>query len=128
MSYSYQQALDVETGARIPNSPLHLAKLAVTAPLYREKLFLGIEELYTGSKKALDGTTVGDYFLTVTLSIRDLLPNMDLSASLYNLFDKAYFNPGGEEHLVNNMSSIPQPGLTFQVKNHGCPLIFPSTC
>ncbi len=116
-SYSYQQARDVETGARLPNSPLHLAKVAVTAPLYKEKLFLGVEELYVGRKKALNGSTVGDYFLTnLTLSSRELLPDLDLSASLYNLLDEDYFNPGGEEHLVNNMAAVPQPGRTFQVK------------
>jgi len=42
-----------------------------------------------------------------------LLKNLDLSASVYNLFDKKYGDPGGAEHLQD---IIDQDGRTFRVK------------
>ena len=49
----------------------------------------------------------------ITVSVRKLLPWLEVSASVYNLFDKAYADPGGQEHVQD---TIPQDGLSFRVK------------
>jgi len=77
-------------------------------------VFLGIEEQYTSRKNTLAGGETGDFFLTnVTLFSRNLLKNLELSGSVYNLFNSKYFVPAGGEH---RLSSIEQDGRTFRVK------------
>ena len=63
-------------------------------------------------------TLSGDYASSVlvpnlTISTRKLPKRLELSASLYNLFDTKYGDPGSEEHLQN---IIAQDGRSFRVK------------
>lgn len=114
LSYSFQEARDLMAGDRLPNSARHLVKLNLLFPLIEERLFLGVEEQYTSRKKTLAGNQTGDFFITnVTLFSRNLLKNLELSGSVYNLFNRKYFVPAGGEHLQNN---IEQDGRTFRVK------------
>jgi len=131
-SYSFQDAWDSDTGQTLVNSPRHLAKLNVTIPLLKEKVFLGIEEQFTDRRKTMNaGNFAKSFFVTnLTLSSRDLLKNLELSASLYNLFDCRYGDPGGAEHIQDNdpaepsrfkdparpLDIIQQDGRTFRVK------------
>jgi outer membrane receptor for ferrienterochelin and colicins len=114
ISYSYQNAKDLMAGDRLPNSARHLVKLNLLFPLIEEKVFLGVEEQYTSRKNTLAGSQTGDFFITnVTLFSRNLLKNLELSGSVYNLFNSKYFVPASGEHLQN---SIEQDGRTFRVK------------
>jgi iron complex outermembrane receptor protein len=114
ISYSYQDAKNITTGERLPNAARHLLKLNLLVPLVEEKLFLALEEQYTGRKKTLAGSQTRDFFITnVTLFSRNLLPNLELSGSIYNLLNTKYFVPAGGEHL---MDSIEQDGRSFRVK------------
>jgi outer membrane receptor for ferrienterochelin and colicins len=114
VSYAYQETEETETGQRLTNSPMHLAKLDLIIPLIQKKVFLGIEEQYTSKRKTLAGNEEDDFFITnVTLFSQDLLKGLKASASVYNLFDKKYSDPGSEEHVQD---SIRQDGLTFRVK------------
>jgi iron complex outermembrane receptor protein len=114
ISYSFQDTKDLMAGDRLPNSARHLVKLNLLAPLYRDKVFLGVEEQYTSRKSTLSGAMTRDFFVTnVTLFSRNLLENLELSASVYNLFNSGYFVPAGGEHLQN---SIEQDGRNFRVK------------
>lgn len=114
LSYSFQEARDLMAGERLPNSARHLVKLNLLLPLIEEKVFFGIEEQYTSRKMTLAGNRTGDFFITnVTLFSRNLLNNLELSGSVYNLFNSKYFVPAGSEHVQN---SIEQDGRTFRVK------------
>lgn len=126
-SYTFQDAWDSDTGQTLVNSPRHLAKLNLTIPLLHEKVFLGIEEQFTDRRKTLvAGNFAKSYFVTnLTLYSRDLLKNLELSASLYNLFDCTYGDPGGAEHIqdparfvdpAHPLDIIQQDGRTFRVK------------
>jgi iron complex outermembrane receptor protein len=116
-SYSYQEATDSATDQPLKNSPKHLAKLNVTVPLLREKVFLGIEEQFTSRRKTLAGNFAKSFYLTnLTLFSQNLLKNLELSASVYNLFDYNYGNLGGEEHALAGMDIIRQDGRVFRVK------------
>jgi iron complex outermembrane receptor protein len=113
-SYTFQDVKDVSTGQSMANSPEHLAKMNITVPLMPEKVFLGIEEQFTSRRKTLAGNFAKSYYITnLTLFSRNLLKNLELSASLYNLFDYRYGNPGGAEHLQD---VIQQDGRVFRVK------------
>lgn len=114
LSYAFQDGKDVATGERLPNSARHLAKLNLLFPLVREKVFLGLEEQYTGTKKTLKGAETRDFFITnLTLFTRNLLKNLELSGSVYNLFNTGCSVPVGGEFIQD---SIRQDGRMFRVK------------
>jgi outer membrane receptor for ferrienterochelin and colicins len=114
ISYTFQDARDGDTGQTLVNSPRHLAKLNLTIPLARDKVFLGIEEQFTSRRKTLAGDFAKAYFVTnLTLFSRNILKNLELSASVYNLFDFGYDNLGGTEQ---RQELIRQDGRTFRVK------------
>jgi iron complex outermembrane receptor protein len=99
-SYAWQQAEDAVTGERLVNSTEHLAKLNLAAPLAGGGWRSGLELQYTGSRKTLAGATAESYLLTnLTLVNESLVKGLQLSVSIYNLFDEQYADPGGAEHI-----------------------------
>ncbi len=113
-SYTYQKTEDEITGQELENSPRHMAKFHLIAPIIREKLFAGAEVLYTGSRITVQRNKASGFWLAnLTLSTPRLWDRVALSASLYNLFDEKYGDPGSTEHLQD---TIEQDGRTFRVK------------
>ena len=120
ISYTFQKVEYDSTGEPLINSPKHLAKFNLIAPLLNDKLFAGTEVQYTSKRKTLSGRWTDGFFVTnLTLFSQRLLKGLEVSASVYNLFDKKYSDPGGEEHLAEERPSlyvIEQDGRTFRVK------------
>lgn len=113
-NYSYAHSRDESTGQHLSNSPRHLGKLNVAAPLWQEKVFLGFELQAISKRDSLDGTEVsGHVVCNATIFSRELLPNLDCSLSIYNLFDEHFEDPVSDEFV---QSSLPQPGRTFRIK------------
>jgi len=113
-SYCYAYTRDEGTGQRLSNSPEHLATVNVVAPLWAEKLSLGIEVQGMSERNSVSGTGVdGHVVCNVTLFSRALARNLELSASIYNLFDEDYADPVSEEFVQD---SIRQTGRTFRIK------------
>jgi outer membrane receptor protein involved in Fe transport len=113
-SWAYQQTEEVETGNALVNSPRHLLKLNLAVPLFEEKLSAGLEGRYTTRRLTLAGNEIGGFFLAnLTLLSRSLLHGLDLSASIYNVLDRRYGDPGAEEH---QQDVIPQDGRSFRLK------------
>jgi outer membrane receptor for ferrienterochelin and colicins len=114
VSYAYQQSHYESTGAELFNSPRHLAKLNVIVPFFHDKISLGLELQGVSSARTLDGTRADSYLVgNVTLFSRRILKNLDVSGSIYNVFDQRYGDPGGP--------SFPQDihiqeGRSFRVK------------
>jgi len=104
-SYTYQKTENTQTGDRLSNSPEHLGKININVPVWRDKLFLNFEELYSSSKltvatedrpvERLDAAWVSN----LTLYAQKIIGTLDLSLSVYNLFDEEYEVPGSAEHL-----------------------------
>jgi iron complex outermembrane receptor protein len=125
LSYDWQQATNVESGALLSNSPRHLAKANVSFPLFRQQLFLSPELQYTSPRVTLGGTRTNDP-LTVNLTLfsRDLgLKGLEASASIYNLFDVHARDVAGEEHGLQPkelnypaLQTIRQDGINFRFK------------
>ena len=114
VSYTYQSVEDAKTQEKLTNSPEHMAKINLVLPLYRQSLFAGIEEHYQSSRLTLAGNRTSESYLTnLTLFSRGLVPGLELSASLYNLFDASYAHPGSPNHVQD---SIEQDGRSFRVK------------
>lgn len=113
-SYAYIRAEDDRTGEKLTNSPTHLAKVNLVLPLIGELLLGGVEVQYTGERKTLQGNRTDDFFLTnVTLFSENAVPGLELSASVYNLFDREYADPGSNEH---RQDAIAQDGRTYRLK------------
>jgi outer membrane receptor for ferrienterochelin and colicins len=114
ISYAVQKAVDQKTGRRLTNSAQHMVKTSLLIPLWRDKVFAGIETRYMSSRRTLAGHASGDLFVTnLTLFSQHLLKGVELSGSIYNLFDDHYDDPGAGEH---RQDLIPQDGRTFWIR------------
>lgn len=123
LSYSFQHTENRSQNETLPDSPAHLAKLNFSVPLYEQKVFAGLEVLYTSSRASLYTTTTGETLpgeevpqfgvVNLTLFSQNILKNLQASASLYNLLNERYADPATRFHLQDE---IPQDGRTFRVK------------
>jgi iron complex outermembrane receptor protein len=113
-SYTYQRAENGMDGLRLPNSPENMVKLQLIAPIWGDKLSLGIEGLYASERIRYDrGHTDAMWLLNTTLYSREIVPNMEISASVYNVLNSRYGHAVGTEH---KQTEIEQDGRTFQLK------------
>jgi iron complex outermembrane receptor protein len=116
-SYSFQHSEDVDTGQTLTNSPRHMLKLNATVPVWREGWRAGVEAQYISSRLTTSGAPlgrVGGYWIAnLTVAAARLLPDLEMSASIYNLFGRRYADPAGPE-LVQ--PSIRQDGRSLGVK------------
>jgi len=114
ISYTYQRAEEKETGRSLTNSPEHLVKLNLIAPIVKEKFFAGIEVQYASEAKTLSEEYADDYVVTnLTFFTENLLTGLEFSASVYNLFDQSYGYPAAGEF---EQDILEQDGRTFRVK------------
>jgi outer membrane receptor for ferrienterochelin and colicins len=120
LSYCYQNTRNLEAGQAVVNSPASLAKGSLTVPLPLKRSSATLETVYASSRLNANGEKVdGAAIVNLTLLNRDLVQGLDLSASVYNLFDTRYAVPSGPEHfnsLGESLRGIPQDGITFRLK------------
>lgn len=113
-SYAFQESDYVEGKQVWTNSPSHLAKFNISIPLVQSRLFVSVEEQYTGRTETFSRASSGNYFLTnATFFAPNIADDIDLSASIFNLFDRKYGSPGSEEH---RQDIIEQNGISFRLK------------
>lgn len=113
-SYTIQETENTTTGEDMVNSPLHLAKFNIIIPIIKRKLFFSGEEQYKSKRKTLDGKFAEDFFITnMTLYSHNIFKTLEVSGGVFNLFNKKYADPVGEE-LVQD--TIEQNGRTFRIK------------
>ncbi len=114
ISYTYTRAKDVQSGETLINSPTHMVKEHLTVPIVQESLFAGIEVLYMSRRITLAHQYAAGHAVTnVTVFSHNLLKNLDLSASVYNVFDIAFGDPGSDEHVQD---VIEQDGRNYRFK------------
>jgi iron complex outermembrane receptor protein len=123
LSYSFQQTENLTTSGDVPDSPEHMVKLNLSVPVFREKIFAGLEYQYTSSRATVQTTTTGvtlpgeeaDGYSVVNLTVysRDLVKNLEFSASVYNLLNTTYFYPASRFHLQDMIQS---DGRSFRLK------------
>jgi iron complex outermembrane receptor protein len=110
-SYAFQRTRDAGS-QRLVNSPSHLARASLSFTL-AEQLTAGVDAQYWSSRRTLAARETGDVFLAnVTLLARRLPGRLEASASVYNLFDSRYADPGSEEHVQD---VLVQDGRTFRL-------------
>jgi outer membrane receptor for ferrienterochelin and colicins len=115
-SYSYVDA-QPEIHQILSNSPQHLGKLNLSYPIVQQQLFASVDAQYTSSSQTLAGNTVSGFsVLNFTLLGHTLGKHLDLSGSVYNVFNKKYFDPGRPEDPEDR---IQQDGRNFRIKLTG---------
>jgi iron complex outermembrane receptor protein len=123
LSYTLQHTQNRDNNAGLPDSPMHMVKFNVSAPLWKDKIFAGLEVQYTSSRHTvfsdLSGDTLtgadapGYAIVNFNLFSQNLVKNLDVSAGIYNLLDTKYFDPASRFHLQD---VIQQDGRTFRLK------------
>jgi iron complex outermembrane receptor protein len=123
-SYTFQQTRDNATGQVLTDSPQHLAKLNLSVPLWKDKIFASLEFQYVSQRTTIflnpstytleAGADAGGYgVVNLTLFSQNLVKGLDISASIYNLLDQSYSDPSTPVHVQN---VIPQDGRSFRIK------------
>ena len=113
-SYSFQQTKDTSSGQFLSNSPRNLVTLNLSQPLWGKRMFVSLDAQYRSRIQNLTGGSVSPFaVVNATLLARNLGKHVDLSASIYNLLDKQYFDPPSTENL---QQAIQQDGRSFRVK------------
>jgi iron complex outermembrane receptor protein len=120
LSYTLQHTENRATDDSLPDSPLDLVKFNVSAPLYADKIFAGLEFQYTSSSHTVyynlpegEPDSPGFAVVNFTLFSQNLIKNLDASASIYNLLNNRYYEPATPLHL---QSVIQQNGISFRIK------------
>ncbi|GAA3751023.1 TonB-dependent receptor plug domain-containing protein [Terriglobus aquaticus] len=112
---------DVEHGW-LENSPQNQGKIYATVPLFSRSAFATVDGQYMGRRLTLpkDGEgeggkhTIHPYaLLNATLLVHTPARGLDVSASIYNAFNKVYYDPGAQQHVQEQLQ---QAGRSFRVK------------
>ena len=114
-SFDYVDADNDATGdLALDNSPRHMAKVNLIVPFASQRLFAGVEGQFLGRRFTVLQNSVSSYqVFNVTLLGHTFGKHLDLSASIYNIFDKTYFDPGRPEDPED---AIQQDGRSFRIK------------
>ena len=126
-SYSLQETRNTTVAWDMPDSPDHLFKFNLSVPVYKEKLFAGVEFRYASSRNSLHTTTdssgqpitvmgedAASYgIVNLTLFSQNLVKNLEFSATIYNLLDRKYSDPASRYHTQD---LIEQDGRSFRLK------------
>jgi iron complex outermembrane receptor protein len=113
-SYAYQRTEDRATGTILTNSPRHLAKLNFSLPLWKDRADTGVEVQYVSRRENSQGGGVAGYALVnLNVGIKGWRKGPSLDLGIYNLFDRSYGDPGGEEHL---QGALPQDGRSYRLQ------------
>ena len=113
-SYARQTTRNEITGNELENSPRHLVKFNYSQPLPGDDWLAAAELHYTGQRRTLaGGSTAGFAVANLTVLSRRLAAGLEVSASVYNAFDKRYADPGRPEHVED---AIGQSGRSYRLK------------
>lgn len=112
-SLSLQRARD-ET-RDFEDAPHWLAKLHNSLPLVAGSR-LGLELLGTGRRRTALGSSAGYWLLNLTASGIRLRPGLELAASVDNLFDERYTDPGSPDLAAVGIDAVPGAGRQFRLR------------
>jgi outer membrane receptor for ferrienterochelin and colicins len=112
VSHTVTRARDRELATAISNSPRHLSKASVQLPIFKQIAF-AVEGQYVGERLTLRGDTLEGFFTSNLTATTPSDKRLTLTASVFNLFNRAYADPSAEEHL---QSSIAQDGRVLLLR------------
>jgi outer membrane receptor for ferrienterochelin and colicins len=117
-SFDYVVAHDISPGdPPLDNSPRHMAKVDVIVPLLQQRVFASAEGQFLGRRLTLLQDSLSSYqVFNFTLLAHAVGKHLDAAASVFNVLDKKYFDPGRPEDPED---AIQQDGRSFRIKITG---------
>jgi outer membrane receptor for ferrienterochelin and colicins len=117
-SFEYVDAYSDSAGhPSLNNSPGPMAKLNLIVPLIDQRLSAGVEGQFLGRRLTLLEDSLSSYqVFNLTLLGHAVGKHLDLAASVWNVLDKKYFDPGRPEDPED---AIQQDGRSFRIKITG---------
>jgi iron complex outermembrane receptor protein len=114
-NFVLEESKDKNTGEKLINVPSKMGNIGVVIPVYGEKLRVSLKENYSDKRKGKREDIEIDQFYITTLSLwsRGVIQNLELSLTIYNLFNQTYYNAAGDEHLQDK---IEQDGRHIRLK------------
>jgi outer membrane receptor for ferrienterochelin and colicins len=113
-SYTLQTAKIDATHLELTSSPHQLAKLNVSVPVLKTGMCSSLELQYHSSSRTLAGATSPSFVLTnLSFTTDKLWADIELSASINNVFGADHVYPAAEEHLQDTLQLN---GRTFEGK------------
>ena len=112
-AYAYQRVTDRTSGADLPNTPRHLLRIGASAPIGRTGLAISGEIRSIGARWRSAAARVPGYALANAAFVFSRSARFEWGLSIFNLFDRRYGDPGGDEHT---QTAIPQDGRTVRVR------------
>jgi iron complex outermembrane receptor protein len=112
-SQAFQDGADTASRALLAGVARHLSRVNVTVPLGSPRASAGLELQRASRRRTPDGEALAPFTLTNVTIRHAWSRRVDMSASVYNMFDTRHSDPAGEEH---RQQSIPQPGRAWRVK------------
>jgi iron complex outermembrane receptor protein len=117
LSYTYQSSRDDVTRTTLSDSPKHMVKASVSVPVFRKNIFAGLEVLYMSERTSQAATPIGSHaVVNFTLFSQHLLKGLDLSASVYNVFDNRFSDPARALIHSPGQNEIERDGRSFRFK------------
>ena len=113
-SWAQQRALDANGSGQIGNSPASLAKLNLSLPLPAWQSRVGLEWQRVGERLTVARASLPPHSVTnLTLQVAPPGSRVSLSASIYNLFDTSFADPGSPELRQDTLA---QDGRQWRVQ------------
>lgn len=107
-NYAWQYATDSQ-GHWVVNSPKHLVNLNLAHGMLQDRLHIGLEVQYIGSRLTEASDRLGGYTLAnLTLHSTALFKNTTVSASIKNLFNRSYAVPSPSFYLPDSFAQTQQ--------------------
>lgn len=116
-SYSYSANQNSQARQTLTSSPAHLAKLNLIVPLLQQRLFAGLDAQFNGPAITETGASTSSFqVFNLTLLGHAIGKHVDISAGVYNLLDKKYFDPAPAGLPEDR---IQQDGRSWRIKITG---------
>lgn len=116
-SYTYSHLTDEARNNMLAGSPQNLFKLHYCEPLFNNIVTLGIENIYIGDRKALQGGVAKGYdLLNINLTSDHLIPGLVVTFGAYNLLNTHYQMVGGNGPADITQNILPMNGRELRLK------------
>ena len=115
-NYTFQDAEDTRSRNRLPDVPVHNSNIGINAGLC-EYANANLTTLLSGPRPREDGDTRRDIpaqaLVNLTLIGKNFVDNFEVRGSVFNLFDKRYYDPSPQDTVPTD---YPQQGRSFIIE------------
>ena len=114
-SYSRVDVEQAQTGTRVDDAPRHNLKFGYVTPVLGSDWMLGGNLEYLSDRRTAGASAAAGYTLAnLTLNSGQFFRAVDVSVSVYNVFDERYSDPARGVHAP--IEAIPQEERNFRVQ------------